>query len=145
MGTCLTIVADLTSEQTEAIRGVMGASATRWLSQLARLAGTTAGEDVFEPAGLTAEKICSVAVPVVGLYDEGTTFAATCRYLESHLPNCKIDTVAGARHVAPLQNSAEFARLIKLHLQRMTSSQASREKGQEPEKIKVNDQGSLEE
>ncbi len=129
-GSLFDIVAGLTSEQTEAIRGVMGASATRWLSQLAKLAGTTAGVDVFEPAGLTAEKIRSVAVPVVGLYDEDTTFAATCRYLESHLPNCKIDTVAGARHVAPLQNSAEFARLVKLHLMRMA-------RGQEPERIKV--------
>jgi 3-oxoadipate enol-lactonase len=119
-GNLFEIVANLTPEQTEAIRGVMGASATRWLSQLARLAGTTAGADVFQTAGFTEERIRSVKCPVVGLYDEATTFSATCRYLETHLPNCTIDTVAGARHVAPLQNSAEFARLVKLHLLRIS-------------------------
>ncbi len=136
-GSLFQIVANLTSEQTEAIRGVMGASATRWLSQLAKLAGTTAGVDVFQPAGFTEDRIRSVRVPVVGLYDEETTFSATCRYLESHLADCKIDTVAGARHVAPLQNAAEFARLIKLHLQRMSLGQESRDKSQEPEKLEV--------
>jgi len=123
-GNLFEIVAGLSREQTEAIRGVMGASATRWLSQLARLAGTTAGGDVFQTAGFTEERIRSVRVPVVGLYDEETTFSATCRYLETHLPDCKIDTVPGARHVAPLQNSHEFTRLIKLHLQRMTAAGA---------------------
>lgn len=121
-GNLFQIVAALTPEQTDAIRKVMGSSATRWLSQLAKLAGTTAGEDVFQTAGLTEDRIRSVRVPVVGLYDEETTFSATCRYLESHLPNCKIDTVQGARHVAPLQNSAEFARLVKKHLQQMSEA-----------------------
>ncbi len=115
-GNLFQIVADLTNEETESIKKVMGASATRWLSQLAKLAGTTAGEDVFQTAGLTEEHLCSITAPVVGLYDEDTTFSATCRYLESRLANCQIDTVAGARHVAPLQNSAEFARLVKHHL-----------------------------
>jgi pimeloyl-ACP methyl ester carboxylesterase len=136
-GSLFQIVANLTPEQTEAIRGVMGASATRWLSQLARLAGTTAGVDIFQTAGLTEGRICSIRVPVVGLYDEETTFSATCRYLESHLSDCKIDTVAGARHVAPLQNAPEFARLIKLHLQRMAFGQESKDKRQEPEKLQV--------
>jgi pimeloyl-ACP methyl ester carboxylesterase len=109
-GSLFDLVAALTPEETDAIRKVMGNSAARWLSQLARLSGTTAGVDVFETAGLTEDRVRSVRVPVVGLYDEETTFSATCRYLESHLANCKIDTVPGARHVAPLQNSAEFAR-----------------------------------
>lgn len=121
-GNLFQIVADLTPEETEAIRQVMGASATRWLSQLARLSGTTAGDDVFQTAGFTEDRIRSVRVPVVGLYDEETTFSATCRYLESHLSDCKIDTVQGARHVAPLQNSAEFARLVKKHLQNMAEA-----------------------
>ena len=125
-GNLFEIVAGLTPEQTDGIRQVMGASATRWLSQLARLAGTTAGEDVFRPAGLSEDRVRSVRVPVVGLYDEETTFSATCRYLESHLADCKIDTVAGARHVAPLQNSAEFARLVKQHLQSMEEARNQR-------------------
>lgn len=121
-GNLFEIVANLTPEQTDAIRKVMGSSATRWLSQLAKLAGTTAGEDVFQTAGFTEDRIRSVRVPVVGLYDEETTFSATCRYLESHVANCKIDTVQGARHVAPLQNSAEFARLVRKHLQQMSEA-----------------------
>jgi pimeloyl-ACP methyl ester carboxylesterase len=121
-GNLFQLVAGLTLEQTDAIRKVLGSSATRWLSQLARLAGTTAGDDVFQTAGFTEDRIRSVRVPVVGLYDEETTFSATCRYLESHLANCKIDTVVGARHVAPLQNSAEFARLVKKHLQQMAEA-----------------------
>ncbi len=125
-GNLFEIVAGLTPKQTDDIRQVMGASATRWLSQLARLAGTTAGEDVFRTAGLTEDRVRSVRVPVVGLYDEETTFSATCRYLESHLADCKIDTVAGARHVAPLQNSAEFARLVKQHLQSMEEARNQR-------------------
>ncbi len=125
-GSLFEIVAGLTPKQTDDIRQVMGSSATRWLSQLARLAGTTAGEDVFQTAGLTEDRIRSVRIPVVGLYDEETTFSATCRYLESQLPDCKIDTVAGARHVAPLQNSAEFARLVKQHLQNMAEARNQR-------------------
>lgn len=121
-GNLFQVVAHLTAEQTAAIREVMGPSASRWLSQLARLAGTTAGEDIFQTAGLTEEHLRSVTVPVVGLYDEDTTFAATCRYLASQLPNCRIDTVAGARHVAPLQNAAEFARLVKHHLAEMQTA-----------------------
>lgn len=122
-GSLFEIVANLTPEQTAAIKDVMGPSASRWLSQLARLAGTTAGEDIFQTAGLTEERLRSVTVPVVGLYDEETTFAATCRYLETQLPNCRIDTVAGARHVAPLQNAAEFGRLVKHHLLEMQANQ----------------------
>jgi pimeloyl-ACP methyl ester carboxylesterase len=125
-GNLFDIVAALTPEETEAIRKVMGSSATRWLSQLAKLAGTTAGEDVFQTAGFTEDRIRSVRVPVVGLYDEETTFSATCRYLESHLANCKIDTVQGARHVAPLQNSAEFARLVKKHLLELSEAGGQR-------------------
>ena len=120
-GRLFQIVADFTPEEVEAIKGVMGASATRWLSHLARLAGTTAGEDIFQTAGFTEARIRSVAVPVVGLYDEETTFAATCRFLKQNLPDCRLDTVAGARHIAPLQNSAEFARLVKHHLEEMES------------------------
>jgi pimeloyl-ACP methyl ester carboxylesterase len=125
-GNLFDLVANLSPEETDAIRKVMGASATRWLSQLAKLAGTTAGEDIFQTAGLTEDRIRSVRVPVVGLYDEETTFSATCRYLDSHLANCKIDTVPGARHVAPLQNSAEFARLVKKHLLELSAANGER-------------------
>lgn len=112
-------VKNLTPEQTEAIRESLGPASVRWLAPLGKLAGTTAGTEMFEVAGLTAERIQSLSVPVVGLYDEQTTFGATCKYLEDHLADVQIDVVPGARHLAPLQSPVEFTRLVKTHLHRM--------------------------
>jgi 3-oxoadipate enol-lactonase len=109
-------IADLTSEQTERIKHEMGPASWRWLSQLPRLAATTCGHDVFQVAGLTQERICSVRQPVIALYDEFTPFRATQRFLEMHLPNCRVDIVPGAKHLAPLQNPTEFVRLVQKHL-----------------------------
>jgi pimeloyl-ACP methyl ester carboxylesterase len=108
--------ATLTPEQRELIRSTSGAGALRWLTQLPRLAETTCGADLFAVAGLTAERIGSVQQPVVALYDEHTPFTATRRYLEEHLPGWTVDTVPGARHVAPLQNPRDFVRLVHGHL-----------------------------
>jgi 3-oxoadipate enol-lactonase len=114
-------VAGLTPEQKEAVKTTLGPSAMRWLSQLPRLAETTCGRDVFEPAGLDAAALAGVRQPVVALYDEFTSFSATRRYLAENLPRWVIDTVPGARHVAPLQNPAGFVQLVQKHLRALTA------------------------
>jgi pimeloyl-ACP methyl ester carboxylesterase len=109
-------VASLTPQQMKIIRDKMGPASSRWLAGLPRLAGTTCGEDLFAVAGLTAEKLTSVSQPVVALYDEHSPFLATCRYLQEHLPDCTVDIVPGARHLAPVQNPAAFVEMVRRHL-----------------------------
>jgi pimeloyl-ACP methyl ester carboxylesterase len=108
--------AGLPPAQMEIVRKEMGAPSLGWLAQLPRLAATTCGMDVFAVAGLTAERIAAVEQPVVALYDEHTPFPATRCFLEENLANCKVDIVPGARHVAPLQNSWPFVRLVHENL-----------------------------
>jgi pimeloyl-ACP methyl ester carboxylesterase len=115
------VTAALTPEQKHLLQQTMDPGSLRWLSQLPRLATTTCGNDVFAVAGLTAERICAVQKPVVALYDEHTPFAATRQYLEEHLPNCKVDVVPGASHVAPLQNPEAFLQLVQKHLRGLVS------------------------
>ena len=100
----------------------LGAPAARWLTQLARLAGTTAGDEVFEEAGLTSARICEVRQPVVALYDEFTPFTATRDFLAQNLTSCEVDMVPGAKHLAPVQNPAAFVALVKEHLGRLNGS-----------------------
>jgi pimeloyl-ACP methyl ester carboxylesterase len=109
-------VAALSPAQLRVIREQMGPASTRWLAQLPRLAETTCGRDVFAVAGLTAERICSVRQPVVALYDEYSPFHATCRYLQEHLPDCTVEIVPGAKHMAPVQNPSLFLELVRKHL-----------------------------
>ena len=125
--TLFRVVADLTPGQMKVIRDKMGPASARWLAGLPRLAGTTCGEDIFSVAGLTADRICSVAQPVVALYDEHSPFLATCRFLEEHLPNCAVEIVPGAKHMAPVQNGRLFVELACKHLAalRRDSSEAS--------------------
>jgi pimeloyl-ACP methyl ester carboxylesterase len=120
-------VAELSPAQLRVIRERMGPASTRWLSQLPRLAGTTCGRDVFSVAGLTEERIRSVRQRVVALYDEHSPFLATSRFLEEHLPNCTIEILPGAKHMAPVQNGRLFAELVSKHLTalRRDSSEAS--------------------
>jgi pimeloyl-ACP methyl ester carboxylesterase len=115
-------VAELTPEQMAEVRQAMGAPSLGWLAQLPRLAQTSCGKDAFEVAGLTAERICSVRQPVVALYDEHSPFQATRRFLEENLPRCKVDTIPGAKHVAPLQNSRVFVELVQKYLRELASS-----------------------
>jgi pimeloyl-ACP methyl ester carboxylesterase len=124
-GRLFEVVAGLTDEQTARICEVLGPASVRWLAPLGRLAGTTAGSEMFQVAGLTEERIRSIRVPFVGLYDEQTTFGATGRYLEANLPQAKMDVVPGARHLAPLQSPEEFTRLVQTHLREMAFSTES--------------------
>jgi len=95
-------------EQFEQLKKVMPPFGVRWLRQVRQLSSTTAGDEMFATAGLTAERICSITQPVLALYDEHTSFNATRDYLAGHLPDIKIDTISGAKHLAPVENPAEF-------------------------------------
>lgn len=118
-------VAQLTPEQKAVIEARLGPPAVRWLAQLAPLAATSAARDVFEPAGLTGERIASVEVPVVALYDEHSPFQATCRFLEQNLANCTVDFVPGAKHLALLESPAEFVARVARHLDQLAAGRAA--------------------
>ncbi len=104
-------------EQFAQLGEVMTPFAVRWLRQVRQLASTPAGDEMFEVAGLTAEKIAAVKQPVLGLYDEHTAFNATRDYLADHLPGIKIDSVSGAKHLAPVENPSEFVDKVLQSLQ----------------------------
>lgn len=89
------------------------------LQRLVRLMPTTCGEDSKAVAGLTADRIVSVTQPVLALYGEHSPFLATCRYLEEHLPNCKVVLVPGAKHRAHEENGPGYVELIRKHLRAM--------------------------
>ncbi len=112
-------VADLTPQQMQALRQHLGPASARWLAGLPRLAETSCGEDLFQTAGLTAERLAEIYQPVVALYDEYSPFMATCKYLQSHLKDCVVDLVPGAKHMAPVQNPSGFTALVRHHLQRL--------------------------
>ena len=57
----------------------------------------------------------------MALYDEHSPFMATSRWLSENLPDCEVTIVPGAKHVAPLQNSAVFTALVQQHLRTMTA------------------------
>lgn len=83
------------------------------LNRLLRLGGTTCGDDTKVPAGLTADRIVAIAVPVLALYGESSPFLATAEFLAANLPNCRSEVVPGAKHRAPEENPAEFlSRLV---------------------------------
>jgi 3-oxoadipate enol-lactonase len=115
-----TVVASLGDEQMQPVREALGAPGVRWLSQMHQLAKTTAGTEFFEESGFTAGAICEVSQPVIAMYDEHSPFKATAHFLEQRLPNCTIETVPGAKHLAPVQNPKVFGELVQSHLRRLT-------------------------
>ncbi len=106
----------LNSEQLQGIKKRMGAAGARWLVQAARLAGTTAGDEMFAVAGLTRERLCEIRQPVLALYDEHSPFKTTCQFLTDHLPDCRADVVPGARHFAPVECAQTFNELVRAQL-----------------------------
>jgi pimeloyl-ACP methyl ester carboxylesterase len=82
------------------------------LNRLIRLGRTTCGADSKETAGLTADLIAGVALPVLALYGEHSPFLTTAEYLASHLPNCRRAIVPGAKHRAPEENPEPFLRHV---------------------------------
>lgn len=117
-GRLFKIVRDFEPEQLEVVKRELGPAGLRWLTQVGQMADTSAGQEMFEEAGLTAERIAAVEQPVVALYDEFSPFDATCEFLTTQLRDCETDMVPKAKHLAPVQNPAEFVRLIKKHLDR---------------------------
>ncbi|MFL5327682.1 MAG: alpha/beta fold hydrolase [Gemmataceae bacterium] len=115
------VVAKLTPGQSEQLDAKLGPFSRGWLRQLPRLANTICGKEVFEVAGFDAARIAAVRQPVVALYDEHSPFHATCRYLEQQLPNCTVEIIPGAKHLALVQNPAAFADAVSRHLRRMAS------------------------
>ncbi|WZO96122.1 alpha/beta hydrolase [Isosphaeraceae bacterium EP7] len=78
------------------------------LNRLLRLGKTTCGDDSKVDAGLTAERIAALAVPVLAIYGETSPFLSTAEYLSSTLPNCQSAIVKGAQHRAPEENPEAF-------------------------------------
>jgi len=91
----------------------MGAVSASWISTLGSLSETTAGDDAFDIAGLDADKIAAVECPILALYDEFSPFHKTREFLEQNLKNLESDIVPGAKHLAPLQSTDDFLRLVE--------------------------------
>ncbi len=89
------------------------------LQRLVRLAGTTCGRDAIEPAGLTRERIVSIAQPVLALYGQRSPFLATCRFLAENLPNCKVALIPGARHLAHEETPEQFVAVVQRYIRAM--------------------------
>jgi len=121
--------AGITAEQLQLLKSEIGAVGARWLAQLPRLAATTCGLEAFEAAGLDAELLGSITLPVVALYDEYTPFKATRDYLAEQLAHVTVETVPGARHLALLESTTAFVELVRKHLAILTN-QGSGVRGQ---------------
>jgi len=116
----LNIIASLGAEEQASLRETLGPPVARWLSQLKPLAATTAAEQVFEGAGLTAEVLRTIRQPVVALYDERTPFEATWQWLGANIQTFQGDRVPGAAHLALLENPEVFTQLVRKHLLSMS-------------------------
>ena len=119
------VIDSLPPEAFKALEERMGPGGVRWLAQSRQLAATTAGDEMFEVAGLTAERIAAVDQPVVALYDEHTPFFATRDFLVRELSHCTADVVPGANHLAPLQNAPALVAAIGKHLRRLAGVEQS--------------------
>lgn len=123
----------LQPEQFQGIKKRMGAAGARWLAQAAHLAETTAGEEMFLVAGLTAERLCEIRQPVLALYDEFSPFKTTCRFLTENLPNCRAAVVPGAKHFAPVECAETFNALVREQLVQWRDAAARSEERNEGE------------
>ena len=121
-GKLFRVVANLDQSSLVSLTEKLGPAGIRWLTQMGQLADTTAGEEMWQVAGLTAEVISRIEHPIVALYDEFSPFHATCDYLRQHLAHCEMDIVPGAKHLAPVQNATAFTQLVQTHIQRLCDS-----------------------
>src|SRR5262249_24602502 len=53
---------------------------------------TSIGAEFREIAGLTEERLCEIAAPVLALYGEESPYAAVGAQLSKVLPNCSYET-----------------------------------------------------
>jgi pimeloyl-ACP methyl ester carboxylesterase len=118
--------AKLDIQQTRTLEGLVGPIGRGWLRQLPRLAETTCGVDVLAEAGLTAERIQSVARPLVALYDEFSPFLATFRWLAENVPDCEGEIIPAAKHLAVVENTAGFTEAVLRHLRRLAGALPAR-------------------
>ncbi len=106
-------VKGMTSGQKADLTKNMGAMSANWIATLGRLAGTNAGEAAFKESGFGMDQIAAVACPVLALYDEYSPFHQTREFLEARLVNIKSEIVSKAKHLAPLQNTHQFLKLVE--------------------------------
>lgn len=111
--------AQLSPEDMKTLEERVGPLGRGWLRQLPKLAETTCGEDVLAEAGLTAERISGVFQPVVALYDEFSPFHATCAWLKHHLPDCRVEIIPAAKHLAVMENTVAFTAAVLHNLRKM--------------------------
>jgi pimeloyl-ACP methyl ester carboxylesterase len=79
--------------------------AKRWF-QLVRT--TSAVEEMRAVAGLTADRLHTIACPTLAMFGEHSGCLRTLRGLEEHLPACRTVMVPGAGHLHPLVRSDVF-------------------------------------
>jgi pimeloyl-ACP methyl ester carboxylesterase len=103
-------VVHLDEEQQLKFRREVGLPA---LNRLLRLGATTCGDDSKVDAGLTAERIASIAVPALAVYGEFSPFLATAEYLAANLADCRTAIVPGAKHRAPEESPEAFTRVLQ--------------------------------
>ncbi len=92
------------------------------MNRLLRLGGTTCGDDAKAVAGLTADKIDQIQVPVLALYGEASPFLATAQYAIDHLANCRGVLVPNAKHRAPEENPEAFLSALRGFLESLNES-----------------------
>lgn len=85
------------------------------LNRLVRLANTTCGRDVADPAGLTTESISAINTRCVCLHGEFSPFLPMCHRLIELLPNCGSDIVPKAQHFAFEENPTDFIDRVERH------------------------------
>src|SRR5690606_38207559 len=110
LGTFFDQVLHLDDERMRRFRRAVGLPATE---RLLRLCRTSCGDDTKVDAGLTADRLGSIAVPVLALYGEASPFLATADYLADRLPDCRRVLVSGARHRAPEESPEAFLGAIR--------------------------------
>jgi 3-oxoadipate enol-lactonase len=113
--------AELPPESFKILEDIYGAFGRGWLRQLPLLAETNCGDEVLQVAGLTAERISGTTQPVIALYDEFSPFLATCKWLQQHLVKCSVEIIPNAKHLALVENTADFTDAVKRHLQDLTA------------------------
>ncbi|CAN5632548.1 hypothetical protein BH23PLA1_BH23PLA1_13800 [soil metagenome] len=104
-------------------RRAVGLPAT---NRLLRLCQTTCGVDTKAEAGLSADRIAAIAVPVLALYGESSPFRATGDYLTRQLPNCRQVLIPNARHRAPEENPEAFVTAVREFLSSLDPAHAGK-------------------
>lgn len=79
------------------------------------LTQTTLPEDFDAVDDLTRERLRAVQTPTLAAYVEDSPLLPTCRFLTTHLPNCRAEILAGGDHFWPAAAPASFAEPMQRH------------------------------